>query len=120
VEEEPIVLFVEDAVLAARDRLPHEVQQVQREVYWSDMAALAGRVGAVIERPYRPGEFYDRSDEPEDVVFTDTVAVQVWLYDMFGDPERGLIRMRQPVPGPDLVITDGEDAVNWIVREGRR
>ena len=46
--------------------------------------------------------------------------MRVWFIDMFGEPDRGYLRMRQPLPGPDLVLTDAEDAVNWIVREGRR
>jgi hypothetical protein len=116
-------LFVGDSVAEERDRLPEHVRRVQQEVYWADVDALAGRTDLVIERPYRPGEFYDETlpeDAPEDVVFAETVSVEVWLHDMFRDPARGVIRMRQPLPGPDVVITDGEDAVNWIVREGRR
>jgi hypothetical protein len=120
VEDEPIRLVAGDSVMAARDRLPDYVQRVQRETFWADSDALGGKVGKVIQRPYTPGEFYECGDEPEEVTFAETVTVEVWLHDMFHEPGRGLIRMRQPLPGPDIVVTDGEDSANWIVREGRQ
>ena len=114
--------FVNVNLTAQDGLLPEVVKRLQREVYWNDLDALGGRTDLVIERPYRPGEFYDETLDtggPEEVVFAETVSVEVWLNDMFREAGRGLIRMRQPLPGPNTVITDGEDAVNWIVREGR-
>lgn len=109
-------------MVGSADRLPDEVREVQRDVFWADVDALAGEPpGTKIQRPYRPGEFFEYcDDQPESGMFGDTSDVQVWFIDMFGDPSRGYIRMREPLPGPDMVFTDAEDAANWIVQEGRQ
>jgi hypothetical protein len=74
-------------------------------------------VGAVLERDYVPGEFWSEHDFRE---LTDVERVRVWWVDLFRDPtpERGFIRVRQPVGTSANVRQDGEDAVNWMFLDG--
>jgi len=119
-DRDPLVAM--DSVDFLRDQLPDEVRAVQQQAYWADVDALADQpVGVVVEREYRPGEFFHPGDSrAEQDAYAVTETVRVWFIDMFGEPERGLIRMREPLPGPEIVMSDPEDAAHWIVRQGRR
>ncbi len=71
--------------------------------------------GAGYEREYVPGEFWAEED-PMEEQYTGAERVRVWLIDLFQEPngERGLIRMRKPLPSGVPVTSDAEDAVNWM------
>ena len=118
--EERRQVFPGDAVASRRNAIPPEIRRIQLGLFHQDRETLESiPIGTSYERDYTPGEFWQPMEEPEEVRFAGTTSVVVWRIDLFGDdpPERGYIRMRQPLPGPDIVVTDAEDAVNWLARE---
>ena len=97
---------------------PEPYRSIQREVFWRDRRWLeAHPVGASYERDYVPGEFWSEDDfgDPSGVE-----RIRVWWTDLFEEPtpDRGYIRMRQPLPRGGLVVSDAEDSANWMFREG--
>lgn len=101
------------------DEPPEPIRGIQRSLFWNDYRQLGGRPGPAYERDYVPGEFWSEED-PEERAFARTTRVQVWFVDLFDEatPERGYIRTRKPLPRGVPVVSDAEDAVNWMFLTG--